>query len=220
MTDHTAFFKHLAAALKKELPGTDVQWVMASATRLLKDFPQVPGPGTREAAVMILLWPEDGMIRTVFMQRPQYEGWHGGQISFPGGKKEPEDENLIRTAFREAVEETGIDTSSINVIGTLTPLFIPVSNMLVTAVVARTERKPVFRPDPREVVYLIEADLQSFLDPSIVKTTPMEIRNGIYEVKYFGYRSEVIWGATAMMLNELLEILRRNQLPPRYRDLP
>lgn len=216
MTDPGIFFDQLARAFIKGLPGTDVQWVMASSTRLLKEFPQAPGPDSREAAVLVLLWPENGLIRTVFMQRPEYEGWHGGQISFPGGKKEPSDNNLIDTAFREAHEETGIDTSDIEVIGTLTPLFIPVSNMVVTAVVAGTEKKPIFRPDPNEVLYLIEADLRDFLDPSMIMTTPMQIRGGVYEVKYFGYSGRVIWGATAMMLNELLEIFRRDGLSPAY----
>jgi 8-oxo-dGTP pyrophosphatase MutT (NUDIX family) len=216
MTDQAKLLYQLKDAFGKGLPGTDVQWAMASSSILRKEFPRTPGPDSREAAVLILLWPEDGLIRTVFMQRPEYEGWHGGQISFPGGKREPDDVNLIRTALREASEETGIDTKSLEIIGTLTPLFIPVSNMVVTAVVAVTEKKPVFMPDPAEVLYLIEADLKTLLDPEIIKLTPMEIRGGIYEVKYFSYGGKVIWGATAMMLNELLEIFRRNNISPAF----
>ena len=212
MSDQANFPESLKSAIMKGLPGTEVQWVMASSDRMLKDFPKVPGPDARVAAVLILLYPEDGTIHTVFMQRPYYGGFHGGQISFPGGKEEPPDENIIRTAFREAEEETGIDSSVIGVTGMLTPLFIPVSNMIVTAVVGYVNEKPVFRPDPQEVDFLFEANLEEFLDPLSIKTKPMEIRGETYEIKYFSYKENVIWGATAMMLNELLEIIKRNNI--------
>ena len=78
---------------------------MASSDRMVRNFPRVPGKDARVAAVLILLFPDKGSIHTVFMQRPDYDGVHGGQISFPGGKKEPEDENVIKTALREAHEE-------------------------------------------------------------------------------------------------------------------
>jgi 8-oxo-dGTP pyrophosphatase MutT (NUDIX family) len=213
MTDNVPGFpEQLTRAIRNGLPGTDVQWMMASSDRLIKDFPTIPGPDAREAAVLMLFWPENGSVRTVFMQRPEYVGFHGGQISFPGGKREPGDENLIRTAFREAEEETGLDISMIQPLGTLTPLFIPVSNMVVTAVTAWTGRRPEFKFDPGEVLYLIEADLTAFLDPSIVKVRPMEIRGEIYDIRYFDYDGHVIWGATSMMLNELLEIIKRDNI--------
>lgn len=199
----------LQSAIKAGLPGSQVQWMMASSDRLLKDFPLNPGPDARAAAVLILLWPENNSIHTVFMKRPDYTGFHGGQISFPGGKQEPSDENLIRTAFREAEEETGFGTSDVENLGLLTPLFIPVSNMLVTAVAGWTPAKPSFRPDPSEVEFLIEANVLEFMEPSAIKTKQMEIRGGVYEIRYFDYKGHIIWGATSMMLNELLEILKR-----------
>jgi 8-oxo-dGTP pyrophosphatase MutT (NUDIX family) len=211
----SGFPEQLSRAIHRGLPGTDIQWMMASSDRLLKDFPTVPGPGTREAAVLILLWPEKRKIKTVFMQRPEYAGFHGGQISFPGGKREPGDESLLMTAFREAEEETGIDASLVQPLGILTPLFIPVSNTVVTAVPAWTGRRPVFEYDPLEVSYLIEADLAAFLGPSIVKIMPMEIRGEVYDIRYFDYEGHVIWGATSMMLNELLEIIKRDNIDTR-----
>lgn len=203
------FPEKLKSEIKKGLPGSQVQWMMASSNRMLEDFPLTPGPDSREAAVLILLWPENDSIHTVFMKRPDYTGFHGGQISFPGGKKEPSDENIIRTAFREAEEEIGINSDSVENLGLLTPLYIPVSKMLVTAVTGWTGIKPVFRPAPREVDFLIEADIQQFMKSSAIKTMPMEIRGGIYDIRYFDYNGYVIWGATSMMLNELLEILKR-----------
>jgi 8-oxo-dGTP pyrophosphatase MutT (NUDIX family) len=197
--------------LLKPLPGTDVQWKMASSDRMIRDFPRVPGPDARVAAVLILLYPDTGSVHTVFMQRHNYDGVHGGQISFPGGKKEDSDKDIIHTAIREAEEETGIDPEGISVLGTLTPLFIPVSNMIVTPVVGWTEKMPDFKHQPEEVVFLIDAELKRFLDPSMLKINPFEIRGEKINVKYFDYEGNVIWGATAMILNELLTIIKRRK---------
>ena len=204
------FLKILKAELEQPLPGTEVQWQMASSDRMIKNFPRIPGKDARTAAVLILLYPDNGSVYTVFMQRHDYVGVHGGQISFPGGKKEPADKDVIQTAIREAHEETGVDQERISIIGTLTPLFIPVSNMVVTPVVGWFNEKPVFNHQPEEVVFLIYADVRRLLDPSIVKTKPFEIRGELLDIKYFDYEGHVIWGATAMILHELLIILRRS----------
>jgi 8-oxo-dGTP pyrophosphatase MutT (NUDIX family) len=200
------FAARLKAEILKGLPGTEVQWQMATLNRVSSLF---PGDDARVAAVLILLYPENGSINTVFMQRPEYDGVHGGQISFPGGKKEAEDESTIQTAIREAWEETGTDPEQVSVIGSLTPLFIPVSNMLVTPVVGWTEVKPVFKHKPDEVLFLIDAELRSFMDESIIRIKPFEVRGEMLEIKYFDYNGNTIWGATAMILNELLTILKR-----------
>ena len=148
------------------------------------------------------------------MQRHDYVGVHGGQISFPGGKKEPSDENIIQTALREAHEETGVDPKRISVIGTLTPLFIPVSNMIVTPVVGWIKEKPAFNYQPEEVVFLIDADIKRFFDPAIIKIKPFKIGGETIDIKYFDYDGNIIWGATAMILHELLTILRRGGFFP------
>jgi 8-oxo-dGTP pyrophosphatase MutT (NUDIX family) len=206
MNDFTA---RLKKEILKGLPGTDIQWQMASSDRFVKNFPRIPGKDARIAAVLILLYPDSGSVHTVLMQRPDYNGVHGGQISFPGGKEEPGDENVIQTALREAYEETGLDPAKVNVIGTLTPLFIPVSNMIVTPVIGWVNEKPSFNYKPDEVLFLIDADLKRLLDPSIVKIKPFEIRGEMLEIKYFDYDTNTIWGATAMILNELLIIITR-----------
>jgi 8-oxo-dGTP pyrophosphatase MutT (NUDIX family) len=142
------------------------------------------------------------------MQRPDYNGAHGGQISFPGGKQEPGDTDVIRTALREAYEETGVDPSKVSIIGTLTPLFIPVSNMIVTPVAGWLDEEPIYNYKSDEVVFLFEADLKKLLDPTIVKSKPFEIRGEKVDIKYFDYNGNTIWGATAMILHELLIIIR------------
>jgi len=205
-----------AAKLKREihlgLPGTEVQWATASSDRLVKDFPREPRTDSAHAAVLIPLYPFEGKIHTLFIQRPQYNGVHGGQISFPGGKQEPSDSDLIQTALREASEETGIDPEKVEVIGNLTPLFIPVSNIVVTPVVGWLESKPALQPEESEVVFIIEADINPFLDYSIIRTKPFEIRGEMIDIKYFDYRGNVIWGATAMILHELLTLMSRAKI--------
>jgi len=198
----------LKSEIDKGQPGTEVQWEMASSDRMIKDFPRTPGPDAAVAAVLILLYPHEESIHTVFMQRHNYAGVHGGQISFPGGKKEAADKDIIHTALRETQEETGVDPNRISLIGTLTPLFIPVSNILVTPVVGWTGEKPDFTLQEEEVVFLFDADLKRFLDNSIIKIKPFEIRGEMINVKYFDYDGHVIWGATAMILNELLAIIK------------
>lgn len=179
--------------IRKGLPGTEVQWQMASSDRMVRNFPRVPSDNAKIAAVLILLYPWNGSVYTVFMQRPEYNGIHSGQISFPGGGKEPSDNDIIQTALREAMEETGIDPEKISVIDTLTPLFIPVSNTVVTPVTAWCSERPAFRHQPEEVVFLIEADIKRFLDPAILKTKPFEIRGEMIDIKYFDYEGHVIW---------------------------
>jgi 8-oxo-dGTP pyrophosphatase MutT (NUDIX family) len=203
------FCLKLKNEIQKGLPGTDVQWQMASSDRFVKNFPRFPGKDARVAAVLILLYPHNESIYTLFMQRPEYDGIHGGQISFPGGKQESDDEDVIQTALREAMEETGIDPAKINIIGTLTPLFIPVSNMIVTPVIGWAPEKPAFNHRPEEVLFLIDADLKILLDPSIVKIKPISIREDMLDIKYFDYEGNTIWGATAMILQELLNLIRR-----------
>ena len=203
------FATRLKSEILKGLPGTDVQRQMASSDRFIKNFPRLPGKDARIAAILILFYPNNGSICTVLMQRPDYIGVHGGQISFPGGKQEPEDADVIQTALREAYEETGVDPSKVSIIGVLTPLFIPVSNMIVTPVAGWLNEVPLYNIKSDEVVFLFEADLKKLLDPSIVKSKPFEIRGEKVEIKYFDYNGNTIWGATAMILHELLIIIRR-----------
>jgi 8-oxo-dGTP pyrophosphatase MutT (NUDIX family) len=202
----------LKAELQKPLPGIEVQLQMAPPDRSLKDFPRVPLEDASIAAVLIILYQHNDSVYTVFIQRPDYEGVHSGQISFPGGRREMKDTDIIKTALREANEEVGVDLFRISVIGTLTPLFIPVSKTIVTPVVGWTNNRPEFKIQEDEVVYLIEGDLKKFLNPSIIKIERFEIRGEMRDIKYFDYDGHVIWGATAMILNELLTIISKSNI--------
>jgi 8-oxo-dGTP pyrophosphatase MutT (NUDIX family) len=210
----THFKDKLRLEINKELPGTDVQWELASSDRMLRNFPRVPREDSVKAAVLILLYPHNGKIHTIFIQRPDYDGVHGGQISFPGGKQEKGDNDLTHTAIREASEETGIDQKNPGIIGILTPLYIPVSNIVVTPVVAWSDLRPDFRIQESEVKFVIEAEVARFLDRSIVKSRPWEVRGETMNIRYFDYDGHVIWGATAMIFHELLTIINRPALFP------
>lgn len=208
----TDTFYQIEKGIRNGLPGTEVQWEMASSDRRIRNYHRSKRSDTIPGAVMILLYPVDSRLYTLFIQRPVYEGVHSGQISFPGGKMEKYDDSLIKTAIRETCEETGIPETSISIIGTLTPLYISVSNIEVTPVVGYCLERPVFSPDKHEVLHLVESDLNHFLNPATVKERPMTIRGEELLIKYYDYNGNIIWGATAMILNELLVIIKREEI--------
>ena len=158
-----------------------------------------PKPG----GVLILLYEEDGVIKFPLTKRPDYLGTHGGQISLPGGKAEP-NEDIITTALREAEEEIGIARSSINVIGQLSEFFVIPSNFMVTPVVGYLKERPQFNPDPMEVVRVIEGTIDQLIRLDAVQTREI-LAARIYPMMapHFEIEGEVVWGATAMILNEL-----------------
>jgi len=196
----------IQAEVQKGLPGTDYQYRMAPSIRMPVDH--VPRDPV-DAGVLILLYPSGQTICTVFIKRADYQGIHSGQISFPGGKSEPADKNIIQTAIREAEEELGIDLQQIHFTGTLTQLYIPISNTSVFPVIGYIENIPSFHPDSKEVDYVIEVVIDELLKPGNVKCSDMEIRSENIRVPYYDISGEQIWGATAMILSEFIEIINR-----------
>jgi 8-oxo-dGTP pyrophosphatase MutT (NUDIX family) len=196
------------ARLKQELTGMlpGVQAQMRMAPSLMR-----PGKSylpLRDSSVLILLYPVKERLHTVFMKRPEYGGPHSGQISFPGGKSEKGDVSLTDTALRELQEETGVSRGAVEVLGKLTPLTIPVSHYKLLPVVGYIREKPQFITDPKEVAYLIEAELDLLLTSKIVKREILMLGEQPVEVPYFDIHGHHVWGATAMILSEFLEIVR------------
>ena len=164
----------------------------------------------RDSAVLILFYQEWDSIRTVLIKRPEYPGAHSGQVSFPGGRREKEDTDLIRTALREAEEETGIDRCNIRVLGHISEILIPPSRFRVLPVVAIYEGTPLFKPDPVEVESLLFPDLNSLLAEDALHKEYVNIGMfGRIQVPAYRHGEHVIWGATAMMLTEMLDIIKR-----------
>ncbi len=210
----SATFKEWTAAIADRLGRTEKLDIwdnpMIPPFRRKHDLPQDKLP--RKAAVLVLLYPDDetGEVCTAYMKRPEDGYTHGGQISFPGGKEEKEDKDMIDTALREAEEEFGLQREQLAVIGTLEQMYIPPSNMLVLPVVAVAEKKPVFTPDPKEVAAIIETPISYLLSPERLQSGKVRISGGtsLKEVPFYDLYGEKLWGATAMMTAEFLHHVR------------
>ncbi|MCC6462669.1 MAG: CoA pyrophosphatase [Saprospiraceae bacterium] len=205
------FVDHLRRRLSEPLPGRAAQYKMASMRRLeeLGALAVVP-PDAKVACVLNLLhWHQDAW-RTVLIQRTQNpRDRHGGQVSFPGGRWEDADGVLANVALREAEEEIGVPASQIEILGSLTDLYIPVSNFLVHPFVGILQAPPLFTPQPGEVESILTPPVQYFLAPENRKITDLTLAQGltIKEVPYFEVEGRMVWGATAMILSEFLELL-------------
>ncbi|AEI51600.1 NUDIX hydrolase [Runella slithyformis] len=201
------FISTLDTQLRQPLPGPEAHLKMASATRLRLKVQ--PNEKTRRSAVLILFYPYRDQILLPLILRPKYDGVHAGQMAFPGGRYEKTDENLIRTALREAQEEIGIKASDVHVLGKLTELFIPPSNFYVLPVVGKLAYKPDFYPDPREVEAVLEVNLEELMDENIVGFTELDVRGITIEAPFYDIQGHKVWGATAMMISELLTVIRQ-----------
>jgi 8-oxo-dGTP pyrophosphatase MutT (NUDIX family) len=166
----------------------------------------------REAAVLALLYPDaDGLARVVLIERSA-GGHHSGEVSFPGGKAEPDDADTTATALREAAEEVGLDASvaGVRVIGTLDLHWIPVSDFAVTPILAVAERRPVLRAAPAEVARIVEPPVAAFLPGAPIEIVERTI--GTWPLRYGAYAVDglSVWGATARILSQVGAILARD----------
>ena len=199
----------LKSGLQQPLPGHPVQQTMAPDPR--RNNPDRQRRPLRQAGVLFLFYARDGRVHLPFIERQRYDGPHSGQIALPGGKREVGDSDLAATAVRETGEEIGVPGSCIRVLGQLTPVYIPNSHYMVTPSVGLMSAVPTFRPDPAEVKAVLECPLALLLDPACRKREIWNIGNLDVNVPFFHVGEHRIWGATAMMLAELLEVIRRKE---------
>ncbi len=165
----------------------------------------------KNSAVLCLVYPgKNDLAHIVFILRKNYKGHHTGQIAFPGGKAEPEDYSAEDTALREAKEEVGIDPNQVKIIRKLSPLYIPISNYKVQAFLGYTDKYPVFKRQISEVEAIIEAPLIDFL-----RLPPVPIQKKYFDQTYklhaFQTGNLLIWGATAMILSEVVDLIKKTQ---------
>lgn len=202
--------QHLRAELKSTLPGHDGFLELSGYKRPDLEAARRQDPPARESAVLALLYPKDGVPHILLMLRPTYDGVHSGQVAFPGGRREPNDASLEATALREFSEETGASVAGVEILGALSPVYIPPSRSLVTPFIGIADQLGTVRPDPHEVAELIEAPLELILRENILQHREQYIAIMGREVMipYFDVMGQVVWGATAMMIAELRELLR------------
>ena len=203
-------FKNKVAQLKVlELGGENAQFKLAPKKRLKYDADKRAASNPRKAAVLALFYPnKQGETCLLLTQRAHYKGVHSAQISFPGGKTEKADGNLQETALRETFEEVGILETSIHIIRKLTDVYIPPSNFLVTPFIGFVDQKPDFNLnyEVAETVEVLASDLLNDANITAV-TVHTSLRKNV-EVPCFKLRGYIVWGATAMMLSEIKELLR------------
>ncbi|GAB1416493.1 CoA pyrophosphatase [Paludibacter sp.] len=199
----------LRRRLTQPLPGLSSQLKMAPAHRA-KEFQELNGDNynPRLSAVLVLLFHENSKLKIVFIRRSEYVGMHSGQIAFPGGRYEEFDADLKITAIREAEEEIGLHPGDYELLGQLTDLYVPPSNFLVRAFLAYAQSKPKFKIDTREVQEVLVLNYDEFKKPDVVKEKEFKIHNRqeLTTAPYFDVDGVVIWGATAMLMRELLDI--------------
>ena len=202
------FIQRLRGRLAGDLPGEEAQYLMAPMARPRMSEALSMAVQKRQSAVLLYLYPQHGDWRIVLMKRPDYEGAHGGQVSIPGGCLEPGEKHK-QAALREFEEETGISVRSRQLLGNLSELFIPPSNFLVKPFVAYATDCPCFDPDPVEVEKIIELPILTLMSDVTVKRDQVCLSSGDWvETPYFEVEGHMVWGATAMILSELKEILR------------
>jgi len=206
------FEKRIVKIKKMDLPGESIQFKMAPIERLLELKRMAKElDSAQKAGVLMLFYPAHDMT-TYFslILRKSYNGVHSAQVAFPGGRFEDNDKSLKHTALRETEEEVGVDKDQIEVLTELTDIYIPPSNFYVQPYIGITRKTPQFTLQQDEVEELIEVRLDHFMDDTTIgiKTLSTSYAKEI-EVPIFKLNGHVVWGATAMMLSEVREMLKQ-----------
>ena len=203
------FLNNLDGVTNTQLPGIEAQFKLAPKMRLDYNTRRNIANKPKIAAVLALFYPnQKNKVSLLLTKRANYNGTHSGQISFPGGKVENSDLNLKETALRETFEEVGVLQEEIHVIREITEVYIPPSNFFVTPFIGVLNYKPVFKLNS-EVAKIIEIPFSDLLDDN--KIASISITNSYMSdttVPCFNIEGSIIWGATAMILSEIKELLK------------
>ncbi|TYP98727.1 NUDIX domain-containing protein [Tenacibaculum adriaticum] len=204
--DFTNKIDHLKV---NQLGGRISQFKLVPELRIKISEEKIKNSNPRKAAVLALFYPDEyNETRFILTERASYNGAHSSQISFPGGKIEKSDTNLKETALRETHEEIGIARSSVKIIRQLSETYIPPSNFIVTPFLGITEQRPIFKPN-NEVAKLIEVLATDLIDDTNLSLVEMETSYmKKIEVPCFTFNNYIVWGATAMMLSEIKDLLK------------
>ncbi|GER59054.1 NUDIX hydrolase [Patiriisocius marinus] len=206
------FEKQIVKVANLPLPGENAHYKMAPIERLeaLTKMAREKDEA-RKAAVLALFYPSnDGVTHLILILRNTYKGVHSAQVGFPGGKAEPEDGSSKETALRETEEEVGVPRNTVTVLKKMTEIYIPPSDFFVQPFIGITQKTPQFVAQEEEVDALIEVPLSHFLDDAVMvnKRITTSYATDI-EVPAYLLNGHVVWGATAMMLGEIRELLKQ-----------
>ncbi|MGY5353392.1 NUDIX hydrolase [Wenyingzhuangia sp. IMCC45467] len=199
---------HIDLLVKMTLPGIDAHKTLSPIQRPLFTKYNIPD-NAKKAGVLVLLYPNKEQKTTLLLtKRAQYKGTHSNQISFPGGKKNPEDVDLKNTAIRETYEEVGLAQTDLKIHKQLSSIYIPPSNFKVNSYLATIPYTPVFTKN-YEVDEIIHITIEELLNNNNLTTfkTATSYANNI-EVPCFMFNKHCVWGATAMILSEVKEVLK------------
>lgn len=206
------FLQIIPKITKVTLPAESAHAKMSPPERLEKmkaiDFSTI---NAKQAAVLMLIYPnpENNQAMIALIERNSYKGVHSSQVAFPGGKVESFDASKLHTALRETEEEIGVPIPDITVVCPFSEVYIPPSNFRVAPFLAYCTEKPRFIPDPREVAAMIEYPVSALLDDDLTEDRRMATSySESIIVPVFKAGQHTIWGATAMMLSELKEVLK------------
>jgi 8-oxo-dGTP pyrophosphatase MutT (NUDIX family) len=175
---------------------------------------ELPGVDPRPAAVLCAIFEEDSAARVVLTRRSSRLRSHTGEVSFPGGRLN-DGEAPLAAALRESDEEIGLDPNQVELLGQLSPLSTFVSRSIITPFVAALPGRPTLCPNPAEVERVFDVALSRLVDDDVYRTELWQLPNvGWREMHLFELDDDTVWGATARMLRELLELIFRD---PRQR---
>lgn len=206
-----AFLKSISKIEQFPLPGLASQLKMSPPFRLeLMEQHREAMKTSKKAAVTALFYPDEKQVtKLILILRKTYKGVHSAQVGFPGGRREDEDETLMHAALRETWEEVGVPIPHMELLKAMTELYIPPSNFTVYPFLTITHKTPIFVKQDDEVEGLIEVLLTDILDAHSVTTVRvMTSLEKEMVVPAFILNGHVVWGATAMMLSELKDLLK------------
>lgn len=210
MTEVPNEILRLRRRLASPLPGLRVQMGMAPMPRPGTERILDPSLDCRRAGVLVLLYLRAGELHLVLTRRTEMVENHRGQISFPGGSIDP-GEDPVTAALREVEEELAVERSRLEVLGQLSPLYIPPSDFCVYPVVAYAPERPAFEPNSDEVAEVLEVPISVLMTPVTRCEEVWQMRGVPVRVPFYAVSGQKVWGATAMMLCELLALVGQNE---------